>query len=263
MTSSYVTVTESTSATDVTAVAFDLWYEDRAKEIRAHLAKMNANADKAEQHRTSALQVLKSVEKKLTADGKLDTIRFDLFKAKVCPELSTSQAYVKLAILTGKLSIEDHRKKQNQRQKKARDKKKAASGGPNGVVAGNGSDVEASTEARKAEMARLAGEDVPAGGPIFVTVTDDNGKPLTRAQEKAWGDAEMARGRSVSGDTKQVKKGSSEWYRGEFLSACHSYLPRLGLVDLREVEKAVAAIITPRLAELEAAAVAATTKKAA
>lgn len=192
-TSHSVTVTEKGPDSDLGKgiVALGPWYEDRAKEIRAHLSKMNANADKAEQHRKSALHILNGVEKKLgeatLSDG---TLAFDLFKTKVCPELSTSQAYVKLAILTGKLSLEDHRKKQNARQRKSRaskrqaattaalmderaavrtptgDKIDASQLGPKAQeqlarITGNDGDPTASAEARKAENDAKFGEAPP------------------------------------------------------------------------------------------------------
>lgn len=60
--------------------------------------------------------------------------------------------------------------------------------------------------------------------------------------------------RATSGDTKQIKKGSSTWYRGECLAACRLYLPKLGLADIRGVETDIAAIIKPLRQRLEAVA---------
>jgi hypothetical protein len=257
-----VTSQNEAAATDVPAVVFDPWFEDQAKAIRVHLDKMNKGAEKAEQHRISALEILKTVEKRLTADGKLDAIRFDLFKAKVCPELSTSQAYVKLAILTGKLSLEDHRAKQNKRQQKVRDKKKAvlaALGGPNGIVAGNGDDMSAIV--RRAQAGN--DEDRRVLLEAGYTQTEVDGKPVftppgVKVGEGPQPEIDLPERKSVSGDTKQVKKGSSEWCKGEILVTLKSNLRGLSLSDLRDV----AAVVNLRLAELEAAAADATKKAA-
>jgi len=198
VTSSSVTVTENSGHADaIVGVSFDGWFEEQAKRIRAHLASMNKNADKAEQHRVSALHILDSVEKKLTVDGELDAIRFDLFKAKVCPELSTSQAYVKLAILTGRLTVVDHRNKQNARQAKHRKKvaeTTAALRTPNGdaidpttlgpkaqeqlVRATGSADTELTEEQHRARMAALdieAPSIVPADEP---EIPEPFAKPL-------------------------------------------------------------------------------------
>jgi hypothetical protein len=210
---------------------------------------------------------------------------FETFRQKYAPNYSRSLTYELISIGTGRITIEDQRehKKLKKREERAAknppsptgngepvrtatgDKIDASQLGPGAQAqlaraTGNGTDdKEANVEARKVEMAKLAGEEPPI--KTVEVVVESNPKA------KDHGEVVVARAaHATSGDTKQIKKGSSAHQRSELLIAAKLYVPKLGLIDARGSAAEIAALFEAHIARLEVvgeAATAALTGKAA
>ena len=90
---------------------------DLGKQITAHLERAQKYAEKAEQHRIAAAQLL------VQAKGLCDVGGFTAFHEKLCPDLGRSRTYELLAIATDKKSIEDTRASTRERVARHRAKK--------------------------------------------------------------------------------------------------------------------------------------------
>lgn len=192
---------------------------------------------------------------KMLADAKAECkkvgMKFEDFRLKYAPNFQRSLTYELIAIGEGQLTLADVQGKAAQRKREQRerdaDNPKPPPAPP--VRASNG-DVIDPADLGPAAQAQLAGN-------WQHEISNDEAKARMAALD---GDAPPTQ--PAPGDTKQIKKGSSAWCRGEFVAACRLYLPKLGLADIRGVEAEFAAIIEPLRERLEAAAADATKKAA-
>ena len=173
---------------------------DLGKRVATHLEKSEKYADKAEQHRITAGQLLTQ------AAAACDEGGFDAFIEKFCPNVGRSRVFELKAIATGKKSVEDIRASSRERQARCRSGKKAAESVTPPVTNSTPNDdeierdrkecvglyekvVEAEAEAAAFQAkvkAAIAGTRKKTGGKTAPTTTNDTDSATSADQRRAY-----------------------------------------------------------------------------